>query len=88
MSTPETYVKVRIDPLIKARAVSALSDMHLNLSDAVRMFLDRVAEDRQLPFPVKAPAQVTREAIEELEAGQGKSFSSIEALMADLNEDD
>lgn len=88
MTTSETYVKVRIDPDTKARAVSALSDMHLNLSDAVRMFLTRVAEDRELPFPVKAPTLTTREAIEQLESGQGQKFADLDALMADLNADD
>jgi DNA-damage-inducible protein J len=29
----------------------------------------------------------TRKAIAELEAGKGKSFNSVEALMADLNAD-
>ncbi len=34
------------------------------------------------------PNATTRNAIGELEAGQGKRFSSVDALMADLNADD
>jgi DNA-damage-inducible protein J len=41
-----------------------------------------------LPFEIKAPNATTRKAIKELEAGKGKKFSSVEALMADLNADD
>jgi len=40
-----------------------------------------------LPFEVKVPNATTRKAIAELEAGKGKSFTSVGALMADLNAD-
>ncbi len=34
---------------------------------------------------MKAPNVSSRKAIAELEAGKGKCFTSVEALMADLN---
>jgi DNA-damage-inducible protein J len=37
---------------------------------------------------VKAPNAATRKAMAELEAGKGKRFASVEALMADLHADD
>ena len=46
------------------------------------------ADERRLPFAVKAPNATTRKAIAELEAGKGKRFTSTAALMADLNADD
>jgi DNA-damage-inducible protein J len=48
----------------------------------------RIADERRLPFDVKAPNSATRKAMEELEAGKGKRFASVEALMADLHADD
>lgn len=48
----------------------------------------RIADERRLPFEVKAPNTVTRKAIDELEAGEGKRLSSVEALMAGLNAND
>ncbi len=36
----------------------------------------------------EAPDAATQEAIAELEQGKGKKYASVEALMADLNEDD
>ena len=48
----------------------------------------RVADERRLPFEVKVPNTITRKAIAELEAGKGKRFASVDALMADLREDD
>ena len=41
-----------------------------------------------LTIEIKAPSKTTRAAIAELEAGEGQSFDSVEALMADLNADD
>ena len=37
---------------------------------------------------MKVPNATTRRAMAELEAGKGKRFASVEALMADLHADD
>ena len=89
MSTvQDTYVRARIDATTKERAVNALANMGLSVSDAIRLLLIRVADEQRLPFVVKVPNKETREAIAELEAGKGKSFRTIEAFMADLDADD
>lgn len=88
MSNSDTYVRARIDADTKDRATEALQAMGLSVSDAIRLLMLRVADERRLPFEVKAPNVTTRKAIKELEAGKGKKFSSVEALMADLNADD
>jgi DNA-damage-inducible protein J len=62
--------------------------MGLSISDAIRLLMLRVADERRLPFEVKAPNARTRQAITELEAGRGKRFDSVQALMADLKADD
>jgi DNA-damage-inducible protein J len=48
----------------------------------------RVADERRLPFDVKVPSATTRKAIAELESGKGKTFASVDELMADLHADD
>ena len=88
MKTADTYVRARIDTVTKERASEALEAMGLSISDAIRLLMVRIAHERRLPFEVKAPNATTRKAIAELEAGEGKSFSSVDALMADLNADD
>ena len=88
MNTTDTYVRARIDIRTKKRAVAALAAMGLSTSDAIRLLMLRVADERRLPFEVKAPNATTRKAIAELEAGEGKRFTSVDALMADLNADD
>lgn len=88
MTTVDTYVRARIDSRTKKRATAALAAMGLSTSDAIRLLMLRVADERRLPFDVKAPNASTRKAITELEAGEGKRFNSINALMADLNAGD
>ena len=88
MANADTYVRARIDTVTKERAAAALEEMGLSISDAIRLLMLRIADDRRLPFDVKAPNVATRNAIAELEAGKGKRFDSVDDLMADLHADD
>lgn len=88
MQVANTYVRARIDTLTKNRAADALEAMGLSVSDAIRLLMLRVAEERRLPFEVKAPNAMTKKAIHELESNRGVKFKSIKNLMDDLNADD
>ncbi len=88
MQTADTYVRARIDSATKKRAAKALKAIRLSTSDAIRLFMVRVADERRLPFEVRAPNTTTRKAIAELEKGKGKKFAGVEDLMADLHADD
>ena len=94
MICADTYVRARIDTNTntntntKVRAADALEAMGLSISDAIRLLMLRVADERRLPFDVKVPNSTTRKAIAELEAGKGKKFANVDDLMADLHADD
>ena len=88
MATANTYVRARIDSATKARAEGALAAMGLSVSDAIRLLMLRVADERRLPFDVKAPNATTRKAMAELRARKGRRLSSVKALMDDLNAGD
>ncbi|MDE1492809.1 type II toxin-antitoxin system RelB/DinJ family antitoxin [Xenorhabdus bovienii] len=88
MATTDIYVRARIDLNTKERATAALEAMGLSVSDAIRLLMLRIADEQRLPFDVKVPNATTRQAMDELEAGKGKRFDSVAALMADLHEDD
>ena len=88
MSTADTYVRARIDTRTKERAADALKAMGLSISDAIRLLMLRIADERRLPFDVKVPNATTSKAIAELEAGKGKRFASVDELMADLRTND
>lgn len=88
MPTADTYVRARIDTQTKERAADALEAMGLSISDAIRLLMLRIADERRLPFEVKVPNPATRKAITELESEKGKRFATVDALMADLHADD
>jgi DNA-damage-inducible protein J len=80
-------VRARIDHATKERAAAALADMGLSISDAIRLMMVRIADERRLPFEVRAPETVTREAIAELEGGKGERFASVADLMKTLQDE-
>ncbi len=80
----DSSIRVRIDSDTKERASKALDRMGLSVSDAVRMFLVRIAEDGRFPFDLEVPNARTRKAMTELEQGGGISKTSTEDAFADL----
>ena len=63
MAVSDTYVRARIDNTTKERATAALGAMGLSISDAIRLLMLRIADERRLPFEVKVPNAATREAM-------------------------
>ena len=88
MTIADTYVRARIDMATKNRAADALEAMGLSISDAIRMLMFRIADEKQLPFSVKVPNAVTKKAIAELDSGKGKRFKTSKDLMTDLHAGD
>lgn len=88
MTVADTYVRARIDMATKNKASDALEAMGLSISDAIRMLMLRIANEKQLPFDVKVPNARTKKALAELEAGKGKRFKTSKALMEDLHAGD
>lgn len=88
MTVADTYVRARIDMATKNRASDALEAMGLSISDAIRMLMLRIADEKQLPFLVRVPNAKTKKAIAELEAGKGKRFKDSKELMKDLHAGD
>lgn len=77
-------VRARIDAVTKARAAAALEAMGLSISDAIRLLMLRIADEKRLPFEVRVPNKDTIRAIDELERGKGKRYKNAEALFKDL----
>lgn len=81
-------VRARIDENIKEEAAAVLAAMGLTVSDAFRIMLTRVANEKQLPFEPLVPNAKTIAAMKEAREGKLKSFNSVQDLMADLDADD
>lgn len=82
-----TMVHVRVDEQTKTEAAAALAAMGLSVSDAVRVFLRRIAVEKALPFPIRVPNAETRAAMAEANeiALRGDArFATAEDLLNDL----
>ena len=80
----DTVVRARIDSDTKTRATEALNAMGLSVSDAIRLLLLRVADEKRLPFAVQVPNAATLGAMKELDEGSGERFDTAEELFRDL----
>jgi DNA-damage-inducible protein J len=80
----DSVVRARIDTLTKEKAAAALAAMGLSISDAIRLLMLRVADEKRLPFEVKVPNADSVQAMTELSEGKGKKFGTLDALFDDL----
>lgn len=90
MSATTTMVHVRVNEQVKTQATEALASMGLSVSDAVRVFLTRIAAEKQLPFALKVPNAETRAALaeaQEIIASRRARFASADDLFRSLEED-
>jgi DNA-damage-inducible protein J len=83
-----SMVHIRIDQKVKSRAAKTLASMGLTVSDAVRLLLTRVAEEKALPFEVRVPNRETVAAMKAGDRGEVSRATSVAAMMADLNAHD
>ncbi|HTO33187.1 MAG TPA: type II toxin-antitoxin system RelB/DinJ family antitoxin [Pararhizobium sp.] len=62
--TADAIIRARIDSATKQKAIAALDAMGLSVSDAIRLLMLRIAEEKRLPFELKVPEVETVPAIE------------------------
>ncbi len=76
----DSIVRSRIDPAVKDEANQILKSMGLSLSDGIRLFLYQVIAYEALPFVIKSPNKVTREAMTAARNGKGLERVSLKKL--------
>jgi DNA-damage-inducible protein J len=77
---------VVVDEELDRDASRILAQIGLSVDDAVRLLLTQVVHDQCLPFSMHVPNAETVAAIEELERGEGKPYTSLEELFRDMRE--
>ena len=80
-------IHVRLDEEVKAQATATLAAMGLSVSDAVRVFLMRVAAEKALPFELRVPNAATRSAMAEADTivrDRNARFATAGELFDDL----
>jgi DNA-damage-inducible protein J len=74
-------IHVRLDEGLKKDASTALEAMGMSLSDAIRVFLTRVAAEQRFPFALRVPNAETRQAMEEARTITKARFGNPEDLL-------
>jgi DNA-damage-inducible protein J len=87
-----TNMTMRVDENLKQQADELFSDLGMNMTTAVVIFLKQAVREQRIPFSIsrEVPNGETVKAIENVQKGIGlsKPFSSVGELMEDLNADD
>jgi DNA-damage-inducible protein J len=82
-------VQTRINEELKREATAVLAGVGLTVSDAVRLLLIKVVQEKALPFEIWNPNAQTQAAMHEANGiikNRKARFPTAEALMNDLEE--
>ena len=86
MASKATTIQIRIDEDLKKNAVEALSQMHISMSQAVKMFLGQIVNQGRIPLDLFTPNEETLKRMAEADAGIGMhEASSVEELLKELD---
>jgi len=64
-----------MDPSIKKKAETVLSQIGISPSEAINVFYRRVAQEQGIPFSLNIPNKETRKAFSDFEKGKYKTVS-------------
>jgi addiction module antitoxin, RelB/DinJ family len=87
-----TNLNIRIDADLKKQAEDIFNELGMNMSTALTVFLRQTVRSNGIPFELRldTPNTETLEAMEDVRLGRNLRgpFSSVKALMEDLDADD
>jgi DNA-damage-inducible protein J len=85
--TANSVVRARIDERIKNEAAAVLAAMGLTVSDAFRLMMIKIANEKALPFEPLVPNEETIEAMKAARRGELVTVGQSGKLLASLNAD-
>jgi DNA-damage-inducible protein J len=80
-----TMLHARVNKKDKDQAAAALAAMGLSMSEAVQVFIKRIAVEQAIPFALKVPNATTRAAMEEARAMRNARFGQPDELFDALS---
>jgi len=81
----EATARARMDAALKEEAEGILAECGLNATQGINLFYRQVVLNHGLPFDVRIPNPESREAMREIETGEGLArFGSADELFRDL----
>jgi len=81
-------VQARVDIKLKMQADDVLKKIGLTASQVINALYAQIVMRKGIPFELKIPNESTLSAIDELESGKGKRFSSFKAMIDDVETKD
>ena len=92
MMAKTDVLNIRIEPELKKEVENTLSDLGMNIAEAVTIFLKQVVMTDSIPFIIRKPKlnAETIKAMEDAEKGIGlsKAYTDVEEMLKDLKEED
>ena len=86
MANKTTTIQIRVDEDLKKQAVKVLGQMHITMSEAIKMFLGQIVHRKRLPLDVFVPNEETLRAMDEVNRDENMlEFASVEELMKELD---
>ncbi len=86
MSTATTEIQVKVSPELKDQANEVLKSMHLNMSEAIRLFLGQVVLTQSIPFGISIPSEKSQKAIDKAVKNQDlHEVKTAKKLIQELN---
>jgi DNA-damage-inducible protein J len=82
-----SVVRARIDGHIKDEAAAVLAAMGLTVSDAFRLMLIRIVQEKALPFEPLVPNAETIKAMKAARQGKVTTVDNLDHLLQNLNDD-
>ena len=86
MANKTTTIQIRVDEDLKCQASKVLGRMHITMSQAIKMFLGQIVNQKRIPLEYLVPNEETLKRMAEVDAGIGlHEVSSVEELMKELD---
>jgi DNA-damage-inducible protein J len=82
----KTTIQIRIDEDLKNKAGKILRRLHINMSEAVKMFLAQVVNKNGIPLDLFVPNEETQKVMDEVDRGAGlHEVSTVDELFEELD---
>jgi addiction module RelB/DinJ family antitoxin len=86
MASKTTTIQIRINEDLKKKVIKVLGQMDITMSQAIKMFLGQIANQKRIPLEYLELNEETRKIMAEADAGIGlHEVSSVEELMKELD---
>lgn len=86
MSSKTTTIQVRVDEELKRQATEVLGQMHMTMSQAIKIFLGQVVNHQRIGIEFRTPSEKLQKAMDDVDAGIGMhEVSSVEELFEELD---